>query len=90
MMDQISLFDGMLKEICDTKPAVGRYLIFHYKGNDYPCVVNQHCGYDFFYIKFTDSHPADDFVEVGKGVGWHISLRGYGRDWDFPEVMSVV
>lgn len=88
---QISLFevfDGkILNEICHTKPAVGKNLIFHYKGKDYPCVVDKHCGYDFFHIEFTDRQPSDDFPEVEKNTGWHVSLRGYKRDWDFPEVM---
>lgn len=31
---------------------------------------------------------SDDFPEVKKNTGWHVSLRGYKRDWDFPEVMK--
>lgn len=84
---QMSLFDGMLKEICDTKPAVGKKLIFHFKGKDYPCVVDTHCGHDFFYIKFTDRQPSDDFPEVAESGGWHISLRGYKKNLDYAEVM---
>lgn len=86
---QMSLFDGMLKEICDTKPEIGKKLIFHYNGKDYPCVVDCHCGYDVFYIKFTGRQPSDDFPEVGKieSRGWHVSLRGYKKDWDYAEVM---
>lgn len=84
---QMSLFDGFLKEECDTKPSIGTKLIFHYEGNDYPCVVASHCGFDFFWIKFTGRKPADDLNDVEDTGGWHLSLRGYGTDWDFPEVM---
>lgn len=85
---QVSLFDVFdektLNGICHTKPAVGKSLVLHYKGKDYPCIVNKHCGYDFFHIEFTDRQPSDDFPEVEKNTGWHVSLRGYKRDWDFP------
>lgn len=89
---QVSLFDVFdektLNGICHTKPAVGKSLVFHYKGKDYPCIVNKNCGYDFFHIEFTDRQPSDDFPEVKKNTGWHVSLRGYKRDWDFPGVMK--
>lgn len=82
---QISLFDGWLDEYCDTKPAVGMGLIFHYKGKDYPCVVSAHCEHDFFYVEFQDKQPSDDFMEVEKSGGWHVSLRSYKKDWDYPD-----
>ena len=72
---QVSLFDVFdektLNGICHTKPAVGKSLVLHYKGKDYPCIVNKHCGYDFFHIEFTDRQPSDDFPEVKKNTGWH-------------------
>lgn len=84
---QISLFSGMLKEQCDTKPDIGTELVFHYKGKDYPCVVTTHCGYDFFFVKFSDAKPHDNNPEVENTDGWHLSLRGYKKDWDFMEVL---
>lgn len=32
---QISFFNGMLKEICDTKPDIGTKLIFHFRSKAY-------------------------------------------------------
>ena len=81
---QISLFSGMLKEICDTKPDIGTKLIFHYKSRDYACVVDAHCGFDFFHIVFMGRQPADDY-DVEDSNGWHVSLRGYKKDWDYVE-----
>ena len=49
---QISLFIGFLKEKCDTKPEIGAKLIFHYEGHDYDCIVESHCRFDFFYVRF--------------------------------------
>lgn len=76
---QVSLFDVLdektLNGICYTKPAVGKSLVFHYKGKDYPCIVDKHCGYDFFHIEFTDRQPSDDFPEVKKNTGWHDKRR---------------
>lgn len=82
---QMSLFGGLLKEQCDTKPEVGTRLIMHYNGKDYPCVVDAHCGFDFFYVKFTDRKPSDDNLRLSNTAGWHLSLRGYLKDWEFPE-----
>lgn len=84
---QISLFSGFLKERCDTKPEIGKKLVFHCKGKNYECVVDDHCGYDVFHVKFTGRKPSDDFPEIAITEGWHISLRGYRLDWDFPEVL---
>lgn len=84
---QMSLFSGFLREKCDTKPDIGTRLIFHYEKKDYDCIVDAHCGFDFFYVKFSGRKPADDYPEVENTDGWQISLRGYGEDWDFPEVM---
>lgn len=68
----MSLFDGFLKEICDTKPEIGRELIFIKDGAKQPCVVDAHCGYDFFHVKL-----------IGKRESWHLSLRGYGKSWKY-------
>ena len=84
---QLSLFDGLLKEMCDTKPDIGTNLIFHYKNKDYACVVDGHCGHDFFHIVFTDRQPSDDYLDVENSGGWHVSLRGYKKDWDYVEVL---
>lgn len=84
---QMSLFSGFLKEKCDTKPEIGTRLVFHYGGKDYDCVVADHCGFDFFWIKFTERKPSDDFNNLGNLDGFHISLRGYKKDWDYPEVL---
>ena len=84
---QISLFSGFLKEKCDTKPEIGAKLIFHYEGHDYDCIVKSHCGFDFFYVRFISRNPSDDFKDVEDVGGWHVSLRGYKKDWDFPEVL---
>lgn len=80
---QMSLFDGMLTELCDTKPEIGRKLTFHYMGKDHECTVAAYCGADFFYVEFTGRQPSDDYPEVDDSGGWHISLRGYKKDWDF-------
>ena len=82
---QMSLFSGFLKESCDTKPEIGTRLVFHYGGNDYDCVVASHCGFDFFWVEFIERKPSDDFKDLGNLDGFHISLRGYKKDWDFPE-----
>ena len=84
-MGQMSLFDGLLKEECDTKPMIGTMLIFHYKGNDYPCIVESNCGHDFFYVRFISRKPADDFKNVEDTGGWHVSLRGYKKDRSYHE-----
>lgn len=82
---QMSLFGGLLKEQCDTKPEVGTRLVMHYEGKDYPCIVERHCGFDFFYVKFTDKTPHEEDPDVSDTDGWHLSIRGYRKDWDFPE-----
>ena len=83
----MSLFSGFLKEKCDTKPEIGAKLIFHYEGHDYDCIVESHCGYDFFYVTLPGRKPSDDFIDIEDTGGWHLSLRGYGTEWDFPEVL---
>lgn len=82
---QMSLFGGLLKEVCDTKPEVGTRLVMHYEGKDYPCVVTNHIGFDFFYVKFVNAKPQDDNRDLSESDGWHLSLRGYMKDWDYPE-----
>ena len=77
MNGQLSLFNGLLIEECDTKPDIGTELIFHYDGLDYPCKVKSHCGMDYFYIVFIGEQTAGDTD------GWHVSLRGYKKDWDY-------
>lgn len=77
---QMSLFDGMLREQCDTKPEVGTKLIFHHNGKDYLGVVDTHCGMDYFHIKLTDNI----YPDTPSGV--HLSLRGYKKSWDYAEV----
>lgn len=84
MYEQMSLFNGTLIEICDTKPEIGSVLIFHYSENeDYECVVHKHTGGDYFYVKFLESEPGDNHPEVSKSGGWHLSIRGYKKDWSF-------
>lgn len=80
---QISLFNGFLKELCDTKPEIGTQLVMHYKGTDFPCVVKSHCGHDFFYVVFTGTKPHQTDPKAAKTDGWHLSLRGYGDSWKF-------
>ena len=75
MEGQMSLFDGFLTEICDTKPEIGRELVFIH-GGEFPCVVDAHCGYDFFYVRFPGGGP--DGAE-----GYHLSIRGYGKSWRY-------
>lgn len=87
MNGQMSLFDGFLKEICDTKPEIGTRLVFNYRGKHYDGVVAAHCGHDFFWIEFTERKPSDDFNNVADSDGWHLSLRGYQKSWDFKEVV---
>lgn len=76
MEGQMSLFDGFLTEVCDTKPEIGRRLVFIYDGKEYPCKVEVHCGYDYFWVRFDEPGPVS-------APGWHISLRGYGKDWRY-------
>lgn len=85
MYEQISLFNGILTEICDTKPEIGTKLVFHYAGGDYDCIVAKHCGFDFFWVEFTGRKPSDDFKDLGDSDGWHVSLRGYKKDWSFSK-----
>ncbi len=79
---QISLFNGFLKEMCDTKPEVGTRLIFHYFSKDYECVVKSHCGHDYFYVEFTGRKPQNESHIMD---GYHLSLRCYKSVWDFPD-----
>lgn len=80
MQGQISLFDGFIDN-SNEKPDIGTKVIFFYEGKQYPAVVTAHCGQDWFYITFTDRQPADDDPEVDDSGGWHVSLRGKGKDW---------
>lgn len=82
MAEQISLFDGFLDDP-SVKPPIGTKVIFFYEGKRYPAIVTSHCGetYDFFYIKFTGRQPSDDDSEVKDSGGWHVSMRGKGKDW---------
>lgn len=54
-------------------------------GNEYPCVVENHCGYDIFYVRFKGRTPADDNPAYGECDGWHLSLRGYKKNWNFKK-----
>lgn len=80
---QMTLFDGLLTDICEVKPEVGTELVFINDGHEYPCVVEKHCGYDFFYVRFTGRTPKDDDPDYGDCDGWHLSLRCYKDAWDF-------
>ena len=82
MDGQISLFDGFIKDT-EEKPEIGTKVIFFYEGKQYNAVVTSHCGLDWFYIKFTDKQPSDDDPEVDDSGGWHISVRGKGKDWEY-------
>lgn len=85
MNGQMTLFDGVLTDICEVKPEVGTELIFMIDGHEYPCVVERHCGYDFFYVRFTGRTPADDNPDYGESDGWHLSLRAYKDKWNFKK-----
>lgn len=82
MDGQLSLFDGFITNV-DEKPPIGTKVIFYYEGKNYPAVVTAHCGADYFYIEFTDRKPSDDNADIEKASGWHVSLRGYGTDWEY-------
>lgn len=74
MNEQISIFDFLREDYCDKKPEIGTRLFFiDDDGKEHPCVVVDHCGYDFFYVKFLDGF--DD--------GWHLSIRGFKDSWRF-------
>ena len=79
MDGQISLFDELIQNPED-KPFIGTKVLFHYKGKSYPAIVTAHCGYDFFYIEFIGNKPQES------NSGWHVSMRGYKKDWDYMEV----
>ena len=80
---QMTLFNGILTDICEVKPEVGTELIFIHDGHEYPCVVEQHCGYDFFYVRLTGRTPSDEDPDYEDCDGWHLSLRGYKSSWKF-------
>lgn len=80
---QMTLFDGILTDICEVKPEVGTELIFIHDGHEYPCVVEQHCGYDFFYVRLTGRTPSDEDPDYEDCDGWNLSLRGYKNSWKF-------
>lgn len=88
MDGKMTLFDGVLTDICEVKPEVGAELIFWKGGHEYPCVVETHCGYDYFYVRFTDRTPADDSPDYGECEGWHLSLRGYKDNWKFKKARN--
>lgn len=79
MEGQMSLFDGWLTEYCDTRPAIGTELEFLYKDGVYPCVVEKHCGADFFWVRLTGDRPKGPY----DSGGWHLTIRGYGKDWRY-------
>ncbi len=84
MDGQMTLFDGILTDICEVKPEIGSRLVFFYEGKEYPCIVEKHCGYDFFWVRFTGRRPQDDDEEIFEDCdGWHLSVRGYKQDWRF-------
>ena len=39
----------------------------------------------FYYAGYTEDYKVRRIR--GDRDGWHVSLRGYKKDWDFPEVM---
>lgn len=81
MDGQVSLFDGLIDDP-NKMPDVGTKVIFHYEGKDYPAYVSYHCGLDYFVIVFTDRKPSDDDPQIAVSSGWHVSVRGRGKDWD--------
>ena len=84
MNEQISIFDFLREDYCDKKPEIGTRLFYiDDEGKEYPCVVVDHCGYDFFYVRFTDRTPADDNPNYGECEGWHLSIRGFKESWRF-------
>ena len=85
MDGQMTLFDGKLTNFCEVKPEIGSRLVFKLNGVDYPCTVETHCGYDFFWVRFTDRTPHDDDPTIEESDGWHLSLRGYGKNWWFAK-----
>lgn len=80
---QLSLFDGFLDNEGYKKPAIGTNIVFMLDGNEYPCIVDSHCGYDMFWVRFTDRKPHDDDENIYNTDGWHLSLRGYGNSWKY-------
>ena len=82
-MEQMTLFDGRLTDVCEVKPEIGSRLVFIYEGKEYPCEVIDHCGYDFFYVRFTGRAPEDDDEQLAKTGGFHLSLRGFKEHWRF-------
>ena len=80
---QLSLFDGFLDNEGYKKPAIGTNIVFMLDGNEYPCIVDSHCGYDMFWVRFTDRNPHDDDENIYNTDGWHLSLRGYGKSWKY-------
>ena len=83
MNGQMTIFDGILTNICEVKPEIGSKLIFVQDGHEYPCIVENHCGYDFFWVRFTGRTPRDDNEQYGESKGWHLSLRGFKTNWRF-------
>ena len=81
---QLSLFDGLLKNEGYIKPAIGTKIVFIRDGKEYPCIVDNYCGYDYFWVRFTDRKPTDD------AEGWHLSLRGYGESWKYESDQEQV
>ena len=82
MDGQISFFDIGVRDI-NAKPAIGAKVVFYYEGKSYPAVVRGHMGGDHFYIVFDDKRPCDDNPEISTSSGWHVSVRGYKKDWDY-------
>lgn len=80
---QMSLFDGLLKNEGYEKPAIGTHIVFMQDGREYQAIVEDHCGYDMFWVRFTGRTPHDDDEEYGDTEGWHLSLRGYGKSWKY-------
>lgn len=87
---QLSLFDGLLKNEGYTKPAIGTKIVFILDGKEYNCIVDTHCGHDFFWVRFTDRKPSDDDEEIDDSGGWHLSLRGYGKSWKYESDQEQV
>ena len=83
MDGQMSFLGGVITEEIYNKPKIGAKLIFENNGHEYPCEVSNHCGHDFFYVRFTGRTPRDDDPQYGECEGWHLSMRGFGDSWRY-------
>ncbi len=82
MNGQITMFDELVQDP-EERPFIGTEVVFYYEEKKYDAVVVKHLGCDFVYIEFLDKRPGDDNPNIYHGKGWHISVRGYKKDWDY-------